>query len=365
MKKLQKRLIITGITLGALSKFLTNPKLEDKLDIGKWYKVSPDGGVNADGSKWHGLIKVQDTSKVLIYFYGGGLSIDSFTASHDMDYLQDGFYYARRPLDGLEHFGITSSNHDNPFKDYTILLIPYATGDMHVGNNEYHYKDVLGKEKVLYHYGYSNFIKYMDMVLKYLKDTKRVVIAGYSAGGFAVSMLMPVVREKYFPGVLDFSLLIDASLLITDKWSSILKDVWNSPEDIRNIVKSDNLILDSIKNVKDKYPDTKVMFVCSNKDNILTKYQNYLDNGEFETTSKAVSVFESNLKSFLREYSKLDKCYYYIWNNNLGLNDKVTQHTIIASPQFYIAKYNNKETVSTWVSNIINDEVVESIVVED
>lgn len=107
------------------------------------------------------------------------------------------------------------------------------------------------------------------------------------------------------------------------------------------------------------------MFVCSNKDNILTKYQNYLDNGEFKTTSKAVSVFESNLKSFLREYSKLDKCYYYIWNNNLGLNDKVTQHTIIASPQFYIGKYNNKETVSTWVSNIINDEVVENIDVED
>ena len=365
MKKNEKRLIITGITLGALSKFLTNPKLEGKLDKNKWYKVSPDGGVNADGSKWHGLIKVQDTSKVLIYFYGGGLSIDSFTASHDMDYLQDGFYYAKRSLDGLEHFGITSSNHDNPFKNYTILLIPYATGDMHVGNNKYHYKDVLGKEKVLYHYGYSNFIKYMDMVLKYIKDTKRVVIAGYSAGGFAVPMLMPVIRKKYFPDVLDFSLLIDASLLITDKWSSILKDVWNSPEDIRNIVKSDNIILDSIKNVKDKYPDTKVMFVCSNKDNILTKYQNYLDNGEFETTSKAVSVFESNLKSFLREYSKLERCYYYIWNNNLGLNDKVTQHTIIASPQFYIAKYNNKETVSTWVSNIINDEVVENIDVED
>ena len=112
MKKLKKRLIITGITLGALSKFLTNPKLEGKLD----------------------------KNKVLIYFYGGGLSIDSFTASHDMDYLQDGFYYAKRPLDGLEHFGITSSNHDNPFKDYTILLIPYATGDMHVGNNKYHYK---------------------------------------------------------------------------------------------------------------------------------------------------------------------------------------------------------------------------------
>ena len=119
MKKLKKRLIITGITLGALSKFLTNPKLEGRLDKNKWYKVSPDGGVNADGSKWHGLIKVQDTSKVLIYFYGGGLSIDSFTASHDIDYLQVGFYYAKRPLDGLEHFGITSSNHDNSFKDYT------------------------------------------------------------------------------------------------------------------------------------------------------------------------------------------------------------------------------------------------------
>ena len=49
---------------------------------------------------------------------------------------------------------------------------------------------------------------------------------------------------------------------------------------------------------------------------------------------------------------------------NLGLNDKVTQHTIIASPQFYIGKYNNKETVSTWVFNIINDEVVENIDVE-
>ena len=53
----------------------------------------------------------------------------------------------------------------------------------------------------------------------------------------------------------------------------LMSDDRMSQEDIRNIVKSDNLILDSIKNVKDKYPDTKVMFVCSNKDNILTKYQ--------------------------------------------------------------------------------------------
>ena len=87
MKKLKKRLIITGITLGALSKFLTNPKLEGKLDKNKWYKVSPDSGVNADGSKRHGLIKVQDTSLVLIYFYGGGLSVDSFTVSYEMGYL--------------------------------------------------------------------------------------------------------------------------------------------------------------------------------------------------------------------------------------------------------------------------------------
>ena len=54
--------------------------------------------------------------------------------------------------------GIGSDAEENPFKDWTKIVVPYASGDFHSGTGEYHYKDSNGKEKIVYHMYFTFFI---------------------------------------------------------------------------------------------------------------------------------------------------------------------------------------------------------------
>lgn len=88
--KLIKVLLIIGIViiLLALGVFIllkltflkTFPKLKGKPEIGKWYEVEVDGAKSSDGSEWHGIFRKGTENKVVVYFFGGGVSITPETS---------------------------------------------------------------------------------------------------------------------------------------------------------------------------------------------------------------------------------------------------------------------------------------------
>lgn len=82
--------------------------------------------------------------------------------------------------------GIATPGDDNPFKAWTVIEFPYATGDLHCGTGEFHYKDANGKDKILYHNGYTNFAAAMNEVMELagIENPDAVLVTGYSAGGF-------------------------------------------------------------------------------------------------------------------------------------------------------------------------------------
>ena len=45
--------------------------------------------------------------------------------------------------------GLASDVEGSPFKDWNMILFPYATGDFHAGTGEFKYTDKDGKEKIL------------------------------------------------------------------------------------------------------------------------------------------------------------------------------------------------------------------------
>ena len=83
--RLKKVLIIIGIIILVIAigvfillklTFLkTFPKLKGEPEIGKWYEVEVDGANSSDGSEWHGIFKKGTENKVVVYFFGGGVSI--------------------------------------------------------------------------------------------------------------------------------------------------------------------------------------------------------------------------------------------------------------------------------------------------
>ena len=104
----------------------------------------------------------------------------------------------------------------NPFRDWTFLVLPYASGDFHSGTGEYHYMDG-SKERVVYHNGYNNYSAFMNAAMPYVGNPDTLLVTGFSAGGFATSLLADDVIDR-FPSAENITVCVDSSLLLYDGW---------------------------------------------------------------------------------------------------------------------------------------------------
>jgi hypothetical protein len=90
---------------------------------------------------------------------------------------------------------------DNPFKDWFVVYLPYCTGDLFWGANDYAYPDYLnllpGETWTIQHRGFVNF----QSVLKWMKDNFKlplqIFVTGSSAGGYGAIMNYPYIRESF------------------------------------------------------------------------------------------------------------------------------------------------------------------------
>lgn len=341
MKKIIKILLIifTCVLLlifGAIyfiNSITQRPEITDSPKISKWYRITPEGSISADGTQSHGLIKIGKENKVLVYFYGGGVSVDEYSQSKP-----EVFYTNAVKHDGIEGLGIGSDSENNPYRDWTMLVLPYSTGDFHIGTGEFNYTDSEGNQKTGYHHGYTNYKLFMDKAMQYIDTPDSVMITGFSAGGFGASLLADDVLTNYFPTVDNSTVLVDGALLLNNNWQDISSNLWKAPKEISSKLVSDNIVLDSLKSLSESHPNTKILFESSTRDGALTLYQNYIVNGVMQTSEEMGEIFQSNLKSMVNEIQKLPNTAVFIWDgipytddNDKGLkeNTTLTQHTVL------------------------------------
>jgi Pectinacetylesterase. len=85
------------------------------------------------------------------------------------------------------------ANDENPVRDYTMVFIPYCTGDVHLGTREVEY-EVKGSEKTISirHGGAANLEDVLDWVYTNIRNPRTVFVTGVSTGAIP----SPVVAEK-------------------------------------------------------------------------------------------------------------------------------------------------------------------------
>ena len=356
-------LIIIVLIVGAIfliSRFIGNitnrPEIIQNPKIGEWYRITPDGAISSDGSQWHGLFRKGSENKVIVYFYGGGVSTDAYMAARP-EGTEVGFYNPKLTNDGLEAMGIGSSDANNPFKDWTMLVLPYSTGDWHCGTGEFRYTDAYGSEKTLYHHGYTNYTLFMQEAMEYIGTPDELLITGFSGGGFAAALLGNDTISRYFPSVKNTTVFAEASFLLNENWRDIVENVWQAPDKISERLVSDNIVLDSLRALSKDHPETKILFSSSVRDNALSSYQNYYTNGVLETSNEIGNVYQENLKLMVKDLQSIPNTGILIWD---GYNDKkdsnLTGHTLMFMPMFYSDSLHGI-TMAEWVMNGINGNV--------
>lgn len=346
--------VILVILLCAYLFVLSYPMLKKNPEEGKWYKITNADMLCSDGSQYKAFFKKGSENKVLIYFAGGGVSISAETAKEDM------FNRTVIGIDTLSNItmnmgGLATPADSNPFKDWTVIAFPYATGDFHSGTNDLRYTDNGGKEKILYHHGYTNYTIVMEKALElgFIGDPESVLVTGYSAGAAATCLLSNDVFTNYFPYAESKTVLVDSLLLLNDDWQSISADVWKSPSEISDRLKTNNLTIDSLTALREDFgDDVTILFDCSTRDGDLAKVQNFFDNGKMEVDEEKADIFQKMLKDNIPNFKGIG-AYLYIWDGLPWYDDhrNLTMHTIIATPYVYTDPDSFDISVAEWAYN--------------
>ena len=351
-------ILVIGILVFILLKntlLISQPELNGEPAINKWYRITPKEAKSSDGSKWHGLINIgKENNKVIVYFFGGGVSITPETSKGGKK-----FYATNMTAqDFVAKGGIGSDAEENPFKDWTKIVVPYASGDFHSGTGEYHYKDSYGKEKVVYHNGYNNYSLLMKEVQEYVDFDKvdTLLVTGFSAGGFGTSLLSDDVIN-YFPNANNITVAVDSSLLLYDDWHKSATELWKSPQEISDILTGNNIVLDSLVALHNKRGNSvKILFDCSVRDDTLQQYQAYIDHGKMGKTKEYGDKFQKDLKQMVTDLqANIDGVGIYVWEYGTNPETKNTQHTIISSN--FLDKLEVNKSIADWMIDSVNGNV--------
>ena len=345
-------LLVLAVVVFLKMTFLKSfPELNGEPEMGVWYRITPENAKSSDGSEWHGIFRKGSENKVVVYFFGGGVSITGETSEGGTNF----FATTMTGQDFVAQGGIGSMADENPFKDWTFIVIPYASGDFHTGTGEYHYTQN-GKDKVVYHNGYNNYAAFIEEIKEYVGEPDTLLVTGFSAGGFATSLLADDVIDR-FPTARNITVCVDSSLLLYDGWHDTAVNLWRSPKEISDRLTTNNIVLDSLTALYKKRGDSvKILFDCSYRDDTLQQYQAYIDSGKMDKTKELGDQFQQNLKDMVKGLQEnIPGIGIYIWSFHQDEVTQNTQHTILSSNVF--DKLGNERSVCEWIYGAVMGDV--------
>ena len=118
---------------------------------------------------------------VMIYLEGGGACF-----SDSCDFMAFSIPFVP-PSDGI----FSRSNPANPVADWTMIYVPYCSGDIHAGDAE---RELGGQLRQFR--GYSNITRFLERWVPSF-PAERLLLAGISAGGFGAALNATQVADAY------------------------------------------------------------------------------------------------------------------------------------------------------------------------
>ena len=165
------------------------PTTIDAVTVGDW--ISIPGGDDcecSDGSEFELWERPADPTKVVLFFQGGGACFSAETCGPGSTSFTRNLTLGEAPDFG----GIfDETNPENPLADYSIVYVPYCTGDVHIGDRVTEYSDTV----TIDHNGFPNAMKGLDTVLTNYPDVEQLVVAGASAGSIPTPLFAGLAAD--------------------------------------------------------------------------------------------------------------------------------------------------------------------------
>lgn len=329
----------------------------------RWYRKKLEGCQCSDGSPYYVYYKKGAANKLVVYFSGGGMSWNEFTAAraNTLEGMLNGeeAYYFPAVASYLDLLltGILSPKADkrNPVREWNFVYIPYASADLHMGRGDFPYTGLDGQAHILHHHGAINVEAALKNLPPEFAAPEKLLIAGESAGAFGCVAHAPAIAAM-FPES-EVTVYSDGSQLQAegDFWQRTARDVWLADEDIYGSFDSDGQLIADLFKRADSLMGGRALLLHSNSrfDDTLTPFQNKIRTGEFILNEASLTSFHSGLCSAVHELSgELPRYRYYICNHDFNPETGATAHTISRWPKRY---YDDADGISLarWLGDAI------------
>ena len=175
----------------------------------EWEAVTaPADCMCSDGSEFTYFVRKADPTKVVFFLEGGGACFDAGTCGPESSSF--------KPTVGAGPDARTTGVFDfadprNPFDGWSIVYVPYCTGDVHIGNLTKDYGDGV----VIEHKGAVNGTTALNAMAELFPDATELVVTGESAGSVPTPMYAGLASD----------LLPDARITVLADGSGAYPDV--------------------------------------------------------------------------------------------------------------------------------------------
>ena len=161
-----------------------------------WHRLQPAGDTAcALGDPYSFFVRPADPQRLLIYFQGGGACWDGATCTPGGSTTDQTVNAGDSPERGAR--GIFElDNEANPFRDYSMVYVPYCTGDVHLGDQSVTYETAAGSLTIR-HNGYNNAAAVLDWTFANYTAPESVFVAGGSAGAIPTPFYAHLAAEQY------------------------------------------------------------------------------------------------------------------------------------------------------------------------
>lgn len=310
----------------------------------------PGTGCATDATPYEFYVRAGDPRKVAVYFQGGGGCWNSRNCGLDGQRTFEATVdEVDRPWSGKAASGIFDlANESNPLREYTIVMAPYCTADVHLGVRSNRYETADGKRLDIHHRGLANAQRVLDYVASNHADPQTIFVGGGSAGAIPSPVFASQLARRY-PAARIVQVGDGAGAYRSARISGLMIE-WGAT----NALKHDPLYRDLVPataNFEDLYlhaaktPNLSLSQINSADDGVQVFFLGQLGH----KVTALPPLLSGNLQQLRAANPKLRT---YTMPG--------TMHTVLQRPDFYTAKVGDV-TLTQWLDDLLNGREVKNV----
>ena len=242
----------------------------------KWVWVPFADAKCRDGSSTGIYVSGNSASdKLMIFLEGGGACMNAATCAANPATFDPKGWNGRTGV-----FDRTRT--ENPVKDWSMVYVPYCTGDVHAGNHpNFDPGGGVGPQQFV---GYANLEKFLGRIVPTFPSVTEVLHTGISAGGFGAGATVELVGKK-FPSTVDVVLVDDSGPSMSNQYlpaclQKQFREAWNFDATFlkdcgSDCTGTDNFSLEYPIHLARTYPNRRGGIIETQADQVITLFYGF------------------------------------------------------------------------------------------